>query len=30
MGIGDAMSAAEYYSILDTMMFPIHLLEGRL
>jgi hypothetical protein len=30
MGIGDAASAAEYYGILDTMMFPVHLLEGRL
>ncbi|MEM5494317.1 glycosyltransferase [Hoeflea sp. AS16] len=30
MGIGDAASAAEFYGILDTMMFPVHLLEGRL
>ncbi len=30
MDIGGAASAAEYYGILDTMMFPIHLLEGRL
>lgn len=30
MGIGGAESAAEYYNILDTMMFPVHLLEGRL
>lgn len=30
MDIGGAESAAEYYDILDTMMFPINLLEGRL
>ncbi|MEM5471640.1 glycosyltransferase family 2 protein [Hoeflea sp. AS60] len=30
MGIGNAESAAEFYGILDTMMFPVHLLEGRL
>lgn len=30
MGIGEAASAAEYYGILDTMMFPISLLETRL
>ncbi|WP_394690685.1 glycosyltransferase family 2 protein [Hoeflea sp.] len=30
MEIGGATSAAEYYDILNTMMFPIPLLEGRL
>ena len=30
MSIGDAASAAEYYGILNTMMFPVSLLEGRL
>ena len=30
MDIGGAESAAEYYGILETMMFPIPLLEGRL
>jgi len=30
MGIGGAESAAEYYGILDTMMFPISQLETRL
>lgn len=30
MTIGGATSAAEYYGILDTMMFPVSLLESRL
>lgn len=30
MGIGGAESAAEYYGILDTMMFPISQLETRI
>ncbi|PWW00319.1 glycosyl transferase family 2 [Hoeflea marina] len=30
MGIGGAQSAAEFYAILDTMLFPIHLVESRL
>lgn len=30
MGIGNAQSAAEFYAVLDAMMFPISLLEGRL
>tara|TARA_R110002020_G_scaffold116694_5_gene267363 strand:+ start:1351 stop:2520 length:1170 start_codon:yes stop_codon:yes gene_type:complete len=30
MEIGGAASAAEYYGILNTMMFPVDLLEGRL
>lgn len=29
MSIGDAASAAEYYEILNTMLFPIKLLESR-
>lgn len=30
MAIGNAQSAAEFYGILDTMLFPIHLLESRI
>lgn len=30
MGIGNAQSAAEFYTVLEAMMFPIPLLEGRL
>jgi hypothetical protein len=30
MSIGNAQSAAEFYAVLDAMMFPIALLEGRL
>ena len=30
MAVGGATSAAEYYGILDTMMFPIPLLESRM
>lgn len=30
MAIGNAQSAAEFYRILDTMLFPIHLLESRI
>ncbi|WP_299866408.1 glycosyltransferase family A protein [uncultured Hoeflea sp.] len=30
MAIGNAGTAAEYYAILDGMLFPVHLLENRL
>jgi len=30
MAMGDARSAAEFYDVLDAMLFPVHLLETRL
>ncbi|TDH38331.1 glycosyltransferase [Pseudohoeflea suaedae] len=30
MGMGDTGSAGEYYEMIDGMLFPVHLLEGRL
>jgi hypothetical protein len=30
MDMGGAKSAAEFYGIIDSMLFPVHLLEGRL
>ena len=30
MAIGDTRSAGEYYETIDAMLFPVHLLEGRL
>ncbi|WP_417425563.1 glycosyltransferase family 2 protein [Hoeflea sp.] len=30
MAIGNAQTAAEYYRLLDGMLFPVHLLESRL